>query len=36
VVETDEVTCEMNAANKPVVVRSGTDFLYVLMPVDLG
>jgi len=36
VIETDDVALEMNAANKPAIVRSGTDFLYVLMPVDLG
>ena len=36
VTETDEITFGMNAANKPAVVKSGTDFLYVLMPVDLG
>jgi len=35
VVETDEATLEMNAAGKPAVIRSGSDFLYVLMPVDL-
>jgi len=35
VAETDEVTIGMNAANKPAVMRSGNDFLYVLMPVDL-
>jgi len=36
VAETDQVTVEMNASNKPAVIRAGTDFLYVLMPVDLG
>ena len=34
--ETDEITMGMNAGNKPAVIRSGSDFLYVLMPVDLG
>jgi len=34
--ETDEVTLELSAANKPAVIKSGGDFLYVLMPVDLG
>ena len=36
VAETDEIVMGMNAANKPAVIRSGNDFLYVLMPVDLG
>lgn len=36
VVESGEVTFEMNANNKPAVLKSGSDFLYVLMPVDLG
>jgi DNA polymerase III subunit beta len=36
VAETDQVSLEMNASNKPAVVKAGTDFLYVLMPVDLG
>ena len=36
VVEGGEVTFEMNANNKPAVLKSGSDFLYVLMPVDLG
>jgi len=36
VVETDDVTVELSATNKPAVVKSGADFLYVLMPVDLG
>jgi len=36
VVETDEITVGMNAPNKPALMKSGNDFLYVLMPVDLG
>lgn len=36
VAETDQVSVEMNASNKPAVVKAGTDFLYVLMPVDLA
>jgi DNA polymerase-3 subunit beta len=32
----EEITFEMNAANKPAVLKAGNDFLYVLMPVDLG
>lgn len=36
VIDTDVISFEMNAPNKPALVRSGTDFLYVLMPVDLG
>ena len=35
VAETDQVVLEMNAHNKPAVVKAGNDFLYVLMPVDL-
>ncbi len=36
VVETDDISFEMNAQNKPAMIRAGGDFLYVLMPVDLG
>ncbi len=36
VVDSDEITVEMTAANKPAILKSGSDFLYVLMPVDLG
>jgi len=36
VIGTDEVSLEMSAPNKPAVLKSGNDFLYVLMPVDLG
>jgi len=36
VVDCDQVSFEMNAANKPAVLRAGSDFLYVLMPVELG
>lgn len=32
----EEVSLEMNASNKPAVLKAGSDFLYVLMPVDLG
>jgi len=35
VVDTDEVTMEFKAANKPGVLRTGPDFLYVIMPVNL-
>ena len=31
----DTVALEMSASNKPAILRAGTDFLYVLMPVDL-
>ncbi len=34
--ETDEVLMEMTSPNKPAVLKAGSDFLYVLMPVDLG
>jgi len=36
VVDADTVTLDMNAANKPAVMKAGSDFLYVLMPVELG
>jgi DNA polymerase-3 subunit beta len=36
VVGTEEVLLEMTASNKPAVLKAGSDFLYVLMPVDLG
>lgn len=36
VTETDEITLGLNAADKPAVIKAGSDFLYVLMPVDLG
>jgi DNA polymerase-3 subunit beta len=32
---TDVVCLEMNAPEKPAVVKAGADFLYVLMPVEL-
>jgi DNA polymerase-3 subunit beta len=33
---TDDFTFEMASANKPAMVKAGGDFLYVLMPVELG
>jgi DNA polymerase-3 subunit beta len=36
IIDTKEIVIEMNATNKPAVVKAGPDFLYVLMPVDLG
>jgi DNA polymerase III subunit beta len=36
VTDSDEISFEMNATNKPAMIRSGSNFLYVLMPVDLG
>ena len=36
VIEADEIVFGMNAPNKPAHLRVGNDFLYVLMPVDLG
>ncbi len=35
-VEGDEVLFELKAANKPGLMKSGTDFVYVLMPVSLS
>ena len=34
-VDADSISFEMNASNKPALIRAGNDFLYVLMPVDL-
>ena len=36
VTETDEITFGMNEASKPAMIKSGSDFLYVIMPVELG
>lgn len=36
VAQSEEISFEMNAGNKPAVIKAGNDFLYVLMPVDLG
>ena len=36
VIESETITFEFNATNKPGLIRSGSDFLYVIMPVDLG
>ncbi len=36
VVDTDDVSVEMNDTRKPAVIKSGSDFLYVLMPMDVG
>lgn len=36
VVDTDMLRFEMSAPNKPAMIKAGPDFLYVLMPVDLG
>ncbi len=36
VVGTETVTLEFGAANKPGLLKSGGDFLYVIMPVDLS
>jgi DNA polymerase-3 subunit beta len=35
VVDTDEITLEMTAPNRPGLLRGGPDFLYVIMPVNL-
>lgn len=36
VVSADQITIEMKAPNKPGVLKSGSDFLYVVMPISLG
>ena len=35
VVDTDELSLEMTAANRPGLLRGGANFLYVIMPVNL-
>ena len=35
VIDTDEISFEMNASLKPAVIKAGPDFLYVVMPVEL-
>ncbi|MCC6238968.1 MAG: DNA polymerase III subunit beta [Phycisphaerales bacterium] len=35
VVNSDEISLELSAANRPGLVKSGSDFLYVIMPVNL-
>ena len=36
VIDADSINLEMSASNKPAVIKAGSNFLYVLMPVDLG
>ncbi len=36
VMETDEISFAMSESNKPAIIKAGSDFLYVLMPVDIG
>ena len=36
VVESQTILFGFNASNKPGLIKSGNDFLYVIMPVDLG
>ena len=35
-IDDEEVNFELTASNKPAMIKGGSDFLYVLMPVDLG
>ncbi len=35
VVDTDEISLELTAPNRPGLLKGGTDFLYVIMPVNL-
>ena len=35
VVDSDEITLELTAANRPGLLKSGANFLYVIMPVNL-
>jgi DNA polymerase III subunit beta len=36
IIDSDDIVVEMNASNKPAVIKAGSDFLYVIMPVELG
>ena len=36
VIDQEEVIFEMKASNKPGVIRTGKEFTYVLMPVNLS
>jgi DNA polymerase-3 subunit beta len=36
VVDAEQISFEMNANNKPALLRCGQDFLYALMPLDPG
>ena len=35
VVDTDEISLELTAPNRPGLVKGGQNFLYVIMPVNL-
>jgi DNA polymerase-3 subunit beta len=35
VVDTDDITLELTAPNRPGLLKGGPDFLYVIMPVNL-
>ena len=35
VVNTDEISLEMTAPNRPGLLKAGPDFQYVIMPVNL-
>ena len=36
VIDAEKISFEMNASNKPAMIKAASDFLYVLMPVDLS
>ena len=36
VIQAESLVLELNASNKPALLRAGADFTYVVMPVDLG
>lgn len=36
VIETSEASLEFSAGNKPALMKAGSEFLYVVMPVDVG
>jgi DNA polymerase-3 subunit beta len=35
VVDNDEISLEMTAANRPGLLKGGANFIYVIMPVNL-
>ena len=35
VIDTDKITIDLRASNKPGVIRTGPNFLYVVMPVNM-
>jgi DNA polymerase-3 subunit beta len=36
VIKTEQFTLELGQADRPGLIKSGSDFLYVLMPINIG